>query len=95
MRRVISLLWPFLLLPAFVFATAEGILNFGGGEKDIFLAIPLALLAVLYFLTSLVLWWRGMAPGRATWLAGLIALGLVIIMWVGLFLVSLFFPPRF
>ncbi len=40
--------WPFVTPPVFFWMTAEGILNFGGGEKDILLIIPVTLFSFLY-----------------------------------------------
>lgn len=36
-----------------------GPVSFGGGEKDIFLAVPLLVWSVTYLLGSVVLGWRG------------------------------------
>ena len=32
---LLAVFWPYPLVVLFLFATAEGILNFSGGEKDI------------------------------------------------------------
>jgi hypothetical protein len=86
-RIIIGLLavfWPYPLVALFFYATAGGYLNFGGGEKDIVLAAPLALLAVLYSISSIVLWRRGRPVARRMWESLLVALGLVLILWLGL-----------
>ena len=64
---LLAVFWPWLLVLVFFYATAEGYLNFGGGEKDIILAAPLALVALFYSLSWLVLWWRGRPTIRAVW----------------------------
>ena len=46
---------PLLLTPVVFYALAEGWMNFGGGEKDILLAFPYFLWALLFFTTALVL----------------------------------------
>ena len=46
---------PLLLTPLLIFATAEGWLNFGGGEKDLLLAIPYLIGTVTFFVCAVVL----------------------------------------
>jgi hypothetical protein len=52
--RAVGGLWPFPLLPVFVWLTAEGFLNFGGGEKDILLVIPLGVFGFIYSIAYFV-----------------------------------------
>ncbi len=62
-----------------------GPLSLGGGEKDIFLAIPLLVLSLIHLALSLLFWWRGVAIGRASRLAAgyaLLALVLIWLLWV-------------
>lgn len=46
---IVGWLWPLPALPLFLWLTMEGVLNFGGGEKDILMVHPrhLLLLALL------------------------------------------------
>jgi len=81
---LLAVFWPWPLVVAFFYATAEGYLNFGGGEKDIILAAPLALMALFYSLSCLVLWWRGRALTRCVWQSLLIAFAIVLVLWLGL-----------
>jgi hypothetical protein len=90
MRRIIALLWPVILPPLLVFAVSEDWVDFGGGEKDIFLALPLILFALLNFGAGLFFWHRGSAPGRAAWQACVAALGLLVIIWSVLAIIFLF-----
>ena len=69
---------PALLCGALGWAVMEGWLGFGGGEKDIFLLMPLALWSLLFGLASLVLWALGMALGRTIWVAALAGLVLAV-----------------
>lgn len=46
---------PLCLSPILFFATAEGWLNFGGGEKDLLLILPYLIWALVFFLTALIL----------------------------------------
>jgi hypothetical protein len=84
MRRAISLLWAFVLPVAFFFAVAEGPLSLGGGEKDIVLAVPLALFAVLNTLVGIVCWAHGVPPGRSAWRSLWGAIGILMVIWAGL-----------
>ena len=65
----ISLLFAWLLM---------GPLSFGGGEKDVLLAIPLVAWSALFLVTCLVLWWRRL-PLRPTvaWAGGVATVILV------------------
>lgn len=45
---------PIGLTPALIFALAEGWLDFGGGEKDILLALPYSIWALIFFLAAAV-----------------------------------------
>lgn len=58
MRRTIAAIAPLALSLLFAWA-AMGPVSFGGGEKDIFLAVPLLVWSVTYLLGSVVLGWRG------------------------------------
>ena len=46
--HILLALVPVLVTPALVFAVAEGWLNFGGGEKDLVLAIPYVVWALVF-----------------------------------------------
>ena len=45
-----------LLTPVWGYLIAEGLLNFGGGEKDLFLLIPWMVWAFSYFLIFIIAW---------------------------------------
>ncbi len=81
---LLAVLWPWPLVVAFFFATAEDYLSFSGGEKDIVLTLPLALMALFYSLSCLILWWRGRRLRRCVWQSLLIAFALVLLLWLGL-----------
>jgi hypothetical protein len=89
MLRVLLAIAPFAFTGLFGWLTMEGHLNFGGGEKDIFLLIPLLLWSLVWFISVLVLWWRRSPVGRSLKLSGAFATAFVVIAWVILFAVSL------
>lgn len=76
---------PLLATILFTFLTMQGHLNFGGGEKDLFLSLPLLLWSVVFLFSSLISWWRTIAPGRAAAISAAVATGLVVLLWVCLF----------
>ena len=45
-----------LLTPILGYLIAEGHLNFGGGEKDLFLLIPWVIWAFIYLLIFIIAW---------------------------------------
>lgn len=91
MTILMKLFWgvlPLLLSVVLVWLTMEGQLNFGGGEKDVFLAIPLLLWSLTYLCCYLVLWWRGSPTRRSVMVSSGLATGLVLVAWVVLLLVT-------
>ncbi len=56
--RLILSIVPLALTPLLGFLIAEGYLNLGGGEKDLFLLIPWMVWSVVYFVLFLILWRR-------------------------------------
>lgn len=79
---------PLGLSVLFAWATAEGHLNFGGGEKDILLAGPLLLWSLVYLITCLVLWARRARLKRTTLISAVVATALIAIAWIALFAAS-------
>ncbi len=62
---IIGWLWPLPALPLFLWLTMEGVLNFGGGEKDILMIVPATFYALLYWIALAVWRRRKVPPGRA------------------------------
>jgi len=83
--RLLVAVSPLLLTFLFTWLVMEGYLNFGGGEKEIFLAVPPLIWSLLFLLCYLVLWWRGLALGRSVVVSSAIATGLVALAWVVLY----------
>lgn len=86
--RLSVALAPTVLCLAFGWAVAAGPLGFGGGEKDIFLVMPLALWALVFALASLVQWALGVSLRRASGVAALVGLGVVVAAFAALLLAS-------
>jgi len=80
-RLAVALL-PLLATILFAFLTMEGHLNFGGGEKDLFLSVPLLLWSAVFLFSSLIAWWRGVKLGRAAVMSAILATGFVVLLWV-------------
>ncbi len=76
---------PLLLTFLFAWLVMEDYLSFGGGEKEIFLAVPPLIWSFLFLVCYLVLWWRRLAPGRSVVVSSAIATGLVALAWVVLY----------
>jgi hypothetical protein len=77
-RRILVPLLPFLLTLLFAWLVA-GPLSLGGGEKDIFLVIPLLLWSLIFAGCYLILWWRRSALGRSVVISAACATALVIV----------------
>ena len=54
--KLILCLAPMLLTPVWGYLIADGYLNFGGGDKDLFLLVPWVVWAFIYLLIFLVAW---------------------------------------
>ena len=83
------LLLPLELVPIFFFLTAEGYLNFGGGEKDIFLVFAMLIWAVVYALIFGVCWIKKMTARQCVQHAVIGGIGLLVLAWGGLLIWSL------
>ena len=70
-----SLLFAWLLM---------GPLSFGGGEKDVLLAIPLIAWSALYLAVCLVLWWRRVPLRPSIAWAGGLATAIIVAVVLGL-----------
>ena len=83
--RSLTALAPLAATLLLSFLTMEGYVNFGGGDKDILVAIPLLLFSVLFLLSCLIAWWRGLPPGRAARVSALASAAVVVVAWLALF----------
>ena len=91
--RLFLAIVPLLITVLLTWLTMEAYLNFGSGEKDIFLAVPLLLWSLVYLCCYLVLWWRRFSIARSVAASSVLATGVVAVAWVVLFgLVSFKFP---
>ncbi len=88
--KLIPALLPLLLTVLFAFLLMEGHISFGGGEKDIFLVVPLLAWSLVLMCCHLVLWWRKSPTGRSIAISAGVATGFVAVGWVILFFVSWF-----
>lgn len=62
---IVGWLWPLPALPLFLWLTMEGVLNFGGGEKDILMVIPATFYSLLYWVAFFIWRRRRVSPGKA------------------------------
>src|SRR5262249_7630276 len=76
--RLVTALLPLALTPALASAINAGILNFGGGEKDIILLIPWVLWSLAFAVVALVYWRRKRTLGSSLVLAASWATGLIL-----------------
>lgn len=83
---------PLLFSLLFGWLVMDGYLNFGGGDKEIFLAVPLLLWSLAYLCCYVTLWWRRATPGRTLALSVSIATGFLVIAWLALFGIAWLHP---
>jgi hypothetical protein len=81
---------PLLITVLLAWLVMAGYLNLGGGEKDIFLVVPLLIWSMVYLCCFLALWLRRSSIGRSVAVSAGFATGLVVIAFVVLFSVSWF-----
>ncbi len=53
--KVIGAVWPLVIFPILLFLTAQGSIGFGGGEKDIVIAIPMLVFTLFYLISYIIL----------------------------------------
>ncbi len=64
---------PLLLTPLLFYALAEGVVNLGGGEKDILVTLPWLIWSIVFAGSAFVLIRRGWPIGRWTPRSALLA----------------------
>lgn len=69
---------PLLLTVLLGWLVMDGNLNLGGGEKDIFLVLPLLVWSLVFLGCFLLLWWRRSTLGRTVALSAGFATGFVV-----------------
>ena len=80
--RLILSIVPLALTPLLGFLIADGYLNFGGGEKDLFLLIPWMVWSLVYFVLFLILWRRKFSLKKGCDYAALGATGALAFLYV-------------
>lgn len=78
---------PLLLSLLFGWLVMDGHLNFGGGDKETLLAVPLLFWSLAYLSCYATLWWRRSTLGRTLALSASLATGFLVIAWIALFCV--------
>ncbi len=73
---------PLLLTLLFGWLMMEGHLNFGSGEKDVFLVLPLLLWSLVYLCSCLVMCVRRSPLVRSLVLSASVATGGVVVAWL-------------
>lgn len=82
---------PLIVTPGFLYALAEGWVDFGGGGKDILIALPFFLLVLIFFITAVIpiikRWslWRWVVRSSIISVSTLLGLGVVVYVtsWLG------------
>ncbi len=76
---------PLLLTVLFAWLVMDDRLSFGGSEKEIVLAVPLAIWSLAYLGCHVVLWWRRAMVARSVAISSVLATGVVAVAWLALF----------
>lgn len=79
---------PLAFTPSLVFLLAEGILSVGGGEKDLLLALPYSIWALIFFVTAAVLIFKRWQLGKWFQRSLLISMVAMASLWVLAWLTS-------
>jgi len=77
LQRLVTALSPLALCLVSGWLVTAGLLGFGGGEKDVFVILPLALWSMVFAVASLAMWAGGASLSKATRVSALIALGVL------------------
>lgn len=87
--KIIFLILPLPLIYLFAHLTAEGVFNFGGGEKDIILVLPLLFWYLVYVVVYAIFWIKKKSLIQIIVRSILWATGILIVAFVVLYFVSL------
>jgi hypothetical protein len=79
---------PLLLTPLLIYLLAEGIFDFGGGEKDIILALPWFIWSVVFAMCSFILIYQRWSIARWVTRSILISTSVLVGLWVITYIVS-------
>lgn len=90
LSQVVLALLPLILTPALAFVLAEGVLNLGGGEKDILWAFAWAFWSAVFATSSIFLIYRNWAIDRWALRSTLVSTGVMLVLWVFVFVASIF-----
>ena len=77
--KIIGAIWPLIIFPILLFLTAEGLLDLGGGEKDIVIAIPMLGFTLFYLVSYIILIKKKKRVSIAVLLASTISFLLLVI----------------
>ena len=86
--QILLAFMPLILMPALMVTVSEGILNLGGGDKDIFWVFVWTLWAVCFAICSLVLIFRDWTVKRWALRSGWLSLRVMLVLWLIVFVVS-------
>ncbi|WP_428609113.1 hypothetical protein [Sedimenticola sp.] len=80
---------PLLLTPVLLLLIGEDILSFGGGEKDVVIAIPWLIWSLIFAVSSYVLIFKRWRLRRWWVRSAIVATATLVILWLVLFLLSI------
>ena len=84
--KIIILIIPLLVTPLWAFLLAEGIINLGGGEKDLLVLIPYLFWSLLYLISGVIFWKHSMR--RMIISSILYSLVIMLTLWLALLVYS-------
>ena len=79
--KSLLLLLPLALTPLWGYLLTEGIINLGGGEKDLLVLIPYVLWCLLYLVAGFFL--RKHSTRKMLFLALLYSFSIILVIWLG------------
>jgi len=80
--RILVLILPLAASVGFGFLLAEGYVNLGGGEKDIVVAMLLALLSLVFIVCGLFTWRSRPSLGAWAWGALKVSMFILLAVWL-------------
>ena len=86
--RLATAIAPLALCFVIGLSVTSGPISLGGGEKDIFLVLPLAIWSLVFALSSLAMWIGGASLARSSKVSALVALGVFAAIFAILVVVS-------
>ncbi len=93
--RTAICIFPFAVTPLLAYLIAEGLLNFGGGEKDLLLLIPWLIWSAIFLVVFIITWIKRLSIKMGIVYSVAISISAMLLIWLIMFIISFAGLSRF